>query len=226
MPGDRFELPGVPHPGGYVGKIVLTEGWRGRPWTRRTPFLAANLAINTPAHLVEPSIPNGFAYRCLSSGVTGDEEPGTGTNPPWPTSLGSTVGDGEDIVWECYKVTPTYADYGLIVNRNQVVTTDARPTVLATYSLANDATTQIDVTVTAFQRVDSGFPDGATFTLRGAWCRGADSAPIEIKAPTVLDTNPNRTTWTAILELRGNNVVLLVSGGGPNVEWTSVRQAT
>jgi hypothetical protein len=226
LPGDRFELPGVPRPGGYVGKIVLTEGWRGRRWTPRTHCEAARPQLGAPAHTVEPSTPNGYAYRCLRRGHTGETEPGVGSNPPWPTRIGDSVNDGE-VLWECVGAVPRYTDYGLIVDRGSGITTDNTRIILASYPLIDNTTTLVDVSVTAFQSAGPGSPDGATFVLRGAWCRGAGGAPIEVKAPVVLDSSLNHLgqPWVAMLVLSGNNAEVRVSGNaGKTIRWTSIRQ--
>ena len=42
---------------------------------------------------IRPSVPNGFAMRCVSAGTSGAEE------PTWPTTLNDTVADGS-VTWK------------------------------------------------------------------------------------------------------------------------------
>jgi len=72
---------------------------------------------------VSPTTPNGFLYRVTDNGTSG------GTEPTWPTTLGSTVVDGT-VTWQCVpdylKVDDpltefsavTVADFTFIVNKS------------------------------------------------------------------------------------------------------------
>ena len=106
-----------------------------------------------------------------------------------------------------------------IVDRKIVTTTDGQQTLLHGYSIVDNATTQVDVTVTAFQNANAGpgSPDGATFVLRGAWFNagGITGTTIELKSPIPpVDRSHTGTskTWDAILKREGPTVHLYVTG--------------
>jgi len=229
-PGDRFEMPGIPVPGGYVGKIVLTEGFRGRPWRGQQQASIGDPVFGNFPDTVEPSEPNGFVYRCINAGITGITEPGTDSNPPWPTIIGNTVNDG-NVIWKCFsKQLPEYADYGLIVDRGIATTTDGSITLLDSYPLPDNETTSVDVTVTAFHSGSvASQADGAMFVLRGAWFRAGGGNVIQVKAPIVLDSNPNviGAAWTAQLVPNGINIEVQVKGDlNKTIKWKCIRQGT
>jgi hypothetical protein len=79
---------------------------------------------------------------------------------------------------------------------------------VASYPLSDDATTAIDAVVVMKQSAGPSSPDGAMFKLSGAWCRDSGGAPVQIKAPAIVDSNQNSQgpAWTAVLALSGNNV--------------------
>jgi hypothetical protein len=118
----------------------------------------------------------------------------------------------------------------LIVDRRTVTTKDANAIVLHRFALEDKATTQVDVTVTAFQNAGPGSPDGATFVLRGAWFNAGGTIK-ELKPPTQMDRNPQKDPtrphipsddWKAYLQLDGPTVHLYVKGDGNEIKWESV----
>jgi hypothetical protein len=63
------------------------------------------------------------------------------------------------------------------------------------------------------QSAGTSSPDGAMFKLSGAWYRDGGGVPVQIKAPTIVDSNPNANgpAWTAALALNGNSVEVLTT---------------
>jgi hypothetical protein len=92
-------------------------------------------------------------------------------------------------------------------------------------ALTNEMTTTIYCVVTAFQIAGTSKPDGAEFQLKGVWYRDLGSLTV-IKAPTVVDSNPNAhgAAWTAVLATTsGQGVQILVTGdAAKTIRWSSV----
>ena len=142
--------------------------------------------------------------------------------------------EDNEVRWQCVGRVPRYADYGLIAARGVVTTTDNTLTTLDTYRLTDNATTQVDVIVTAYQVAGTDSPDGATFTLRGAWRYSSgdpeSSRPpevVEVRGFSILERNRNARgdEWTAMLALNGNNVEVRVRGErDKTIQWASIRQ--
>lgn len=105
-----------------------------------------------------------------------------------------------------------------------LTTTNNTTTTVATYALGTSTLTYINVVVLAWQ---PGGPDAACFKLSGAWYRNGSSAPVQVKAPVVdeSDANASGTAWTATLVLSGNNVNVRATGDtGKTIKWEVIRQ--
>jgi len=113
------------------------------------------------------------------------------------------------------------------IGSTRTQTTNNTSTTIATYTLPSDGVTHVNVVVGAFQASGTGDPDAATFVLSGAWYRDAGGAPVQVRAPTVDQSNPNAngTAWTAVLDIGGNDVRVRVTGDtGKTIQWGAVRQ--
>jgi hypothetical protein len=91
--------------------------------------------------LVRPTAGNGFLYRVATAGTS------SGTQPTWPTVIGTTVTDGT-VVWEC-------------VGRRVLVLTGTFPswatsTITARYLVMHDHTPSTDATRPLIGLVDFG----------------------------------------------------------------------
>lgn len=75
-----------------IGGTGIVSGWFGR----LTNYLSA--ASVTLGAWVLPATPNGFKYLAMTAGTT------SATPPTWPTSAGSTVGDG-GVTWKAFATT-------------------------------------------------------------------------------------------------------------------------
>lgn len=140
--------------------------------------------------IVEPSTPNGYAYRCTTAGTSG------GSEPTWGTTLGGTTADGT-VVWTCiphYLAVPagstprdtfrivTVADYSFIVNKSVEV---------QTYSTASGARARKNVwffpdywkktdgDATRFYIPSIGSDEGTVQTLADLPAPGDPSPPSE-----------------------------------------------
>jgi len=71
-------------PSGFVSTIS------GAVWT-----LTTAKTTSAPISFAVPTVSNGFYYKCTTGGTTG------GTEPTWPTTIGTTVSDGS-VVWTCW----------------------------------------------------------------------------------------------------------------------------
>lgn len=71
-------------PSGLVSRIA------GSTWILSTAYTTTG-----PISFVVPVTANGFYYKCTTAGTT------AGTEPTWPTSIGTTVTDGT-AVWTCW----------------------------------------------------------------------------------------------------------------------------
>ena len=67
---------------------------------------------------ITPTVPNGFVYECLSSGITGAIE------PDWPTVTGETVTDGT-VEWKTLSDTSLVRSGDTITNSEWEVSVDA-----------------------------------------------------------------------------------------------------
>lgn len=74
-------------PAGITATLAAT-------WTTLQAYVSNDMVIPTAAHL------NGFYFKCTTGGTTG------GTEPTWPTTIGSTVTDGT-VTWTCWGHTAT-----------------------------------------------------------------------------------------------------------------------
>ena len=91
-------------------------------------------------------------------------------------------------------------------------------------SLTPGMVTTVYTIVTACQLAGTGNPDAAEFQLKGVWLRSGGSL-IVIKAPVVIDSNPNLngSAWTAVLLASGTSVLVRVKGDtGKTVRFSSV----
>lgn len=107
-------------------------------------------------------------------------------------------------------------------------TTTNAPHVMESIALADNTETAVYVEVQGLQNTagEPGTPDGAEFQLKGVWFRANGGAPVVVKVPTVVDSNPNANgaAWTAVLLLLGNAVEIVVTGdNGKDVSWTTTR---
>lgn len=64
--------------------------------------------------LIEPTIRNGYIYKCTTAGTSGSDEPTT-----WPTTIGNTVGDGT-VVWTCDQRVDSTLVRGSVRVKNQI----------------------------------------------------------------------------------------------------------
>lgn len=111
----------------------------------------------------------------------------------------------------------------------ELVTSDNTTQTLGTIgrtggSLTDGRLTTIYAVVIANQHSGLNAPDGAEFQLKGVWLRHAGSLTV-IKAPTVVDSNPNAhgTAWTAVLFASGTSVLVKVTGDTSKViTWSTV----
>lgn len=83
------------------------------------PVWSASLVVSADysyqQHVV-PTVANGFQYVCIQSGTTG------GTQPTWPTSIGSTVTDG-GVIWQAVGAIIRTGTIGTVTdNKNFTVT--------------------------------------------------------------------------------------------------------
>lgn len=67
-------------------QITLTPTYILDDWEGTTAYVLGDTVI--------PTTPNGFRYEVTTAGIT------AGTEPSWPTSIGSTVADG-GVIWTC-----------------------------------------------------------------------------------------------------------------------------
>jgi hypothetical protein len=175
---------------------------------------------------------------------------GVYTEPTWP-SVGATftdLSDGGGNVWKylgakakynyskfiddpLIHITPQVETNWANLARSKVVQqkiiNSGALTVVHAYALPDNATTVVSVEVAAKQSEGTSSPDGASFSLKGVWYRNAAGAPVQVKAPTVTDSNPNATgtAWSAVLALNGNNVEVRVAGdAAKTITWTVIRE--
>ena len=111
----------------------------------------------------------------------------------------------------------------------QLTTSDSTTSVLGSIgrvagSLSDDKTTTIYVVVIANQQAGLNAPDGAEYQLKGVWQRNAGALTV-IKAPTVVDSNPNAngTAWTAELVANGTAIDIEVTGDtSKTIVWSAI----
>lgn len=92
---------------------------------------------------ITPTVPNGFVYECLSSGITGAIE------PDWPTVTGGTITDGT-VEWTTISDTSLVRSGDTITNSEWEISVDA---VLSEDSLTG-AITYVKVSDVPFSIVD------------------------------------------------------------------------
>lgn len=92
-------------------------------------------------------------------------------------------------------------------------------------ALTNQMTTTVYAVVTAWQIAGTSAPDGAEFQLKAVWWRNGATITA-VKAPTIVDSNPNAhgSAWTCVLALNaGNGVKIVVTGdNAKTIRWSSI----
>jgi hypothetical protein len=192
----------------------------------------------------EPQWPQAASAQVVDgSGATQVTWQEAGADP-----VGTYVVDGTAI-WTCIGRVPAYSRVGFIDDpdvkivpqpeidwrgdglprvrerKASLQTTTAAITVLDTSPLADDACTHVDAVVTALQPAGPGAPDGASFSLRGAFLRVGGGAPVVVAAPKVVDSHPNANgvKWKANMRLNGDAVEVRVKAqAGKTVHWSCV----
>lgn len=121
--------------------------------------------------------------------------------------------------WTCAGPVATFSDYAPIYEKGTVETSDATPTVLDSYPLEDNATTHIEVFVTAYQT--SGPSDGVTWVLRAAWRR---TGPAVTHLGATSSDQQGSAAWFAALTPNGTNIEVRVTGeAGKTIRWRSIR---
>lgn len=130
----------------------------------------------------------------------------------------------DDVSWVSPSLPNAYSSKGMLTIEN-----DASSTTLVTIgrqagSLVNLAQTAIYVEVGAVQLAGTsyGSEGGAEFQLKGVWYRTGSSLLV-VKAPTVVDSNPNQngTAWTAVLLASGTSIQVNVTGdAAKTIRWS------
>ncbi len=207
-------------------------GWWGLTWAHGDGYVS--IAFSTPKASVGAGhvfFPNGFyfwgGYQRYWSAANAAPTGGTYANGDMVWNL--TTSAGSPIGWTCTVAgTPgTWKSFGIVTDKFTATTSNNSTTTVKAIALSDNATSQIDVLVTAKQTAGTSNPDGAAFSLRGAWYRDSGGAPVQVKGPTVMDSNPNANgaAWTAVLAVSGNNVNVNVTGDtGKTIAWTCVQQ--
>lgn len=224
MVGDQFWLQGTGRAGSFSGWTVKKEGYRGLEWSSSTPYYTDGVAPGTVADLIVPvgtdpdePAPGTKVFRCIVPGAPGAVE------PTW--SLAVIVGDTvsevmSDVVWQYVGDVAEYARIGEIADRGKVTTTDATPTVLATYPIDVSAASYISATVAAM-RPDLG--GAGTFVVSASWYW--DGADFQTLRPVTLDQSDCTGAWTVDLVQSGSQVALTVTGeAGVTINWTAVQK--
>ncbi len=133
--------------------------------------------------------------------------------------LGSTSADTNDWVPDSGVGQKTHG------KKTSLITTTNATTAIETVALPDSAVTAVYAEISAHQKAGTSSPDGAEFQLKGVWRRDG-GAPVQIKAPTVIDGNVNAsgTGWTAVLLVSGNTVLINVTGDtGKTISWRCTR---
>ena len=118
---------------------------------------------------------------------------------------------------------------GRVQKNSIIIQNDASSTQLDLVGIQGGALTNLMITtiyvvVLAEQIAGTSSPDGAEFQLKGVWRRNGTLTVI--KAPTVVDSNPNAngTPWTAVLFANSSSgVEVLVTGdAAKTIRWSCV----
>jgi hypothetical protein len=250
--GDVVWRPDSATPGGTALDVVTTAGYEATPWRARSQQVSGIAPPDPDARvptLVRPrNVTNTKRFLCVISGSTVETEPNWNASVRcWGDEFTETSGT---VRWRYVGDAPAYAVVRLHTATTQYVTqaesiwtpvghvrgyakgyalqtTDNSVGVAASYPLPSNTTAGIDVVVRAYETSGTGTPDGATFTLQGAWLRVA-GAPQQIQAPVVSVSNPNATgtAWTAVLALNSNSVEVHVTGDtGKTIQWACFLQS-
>jgi hypothetical protein len=91
-----------PHQGGRVAINFANRANTPAAWLANHAYGVASNGTATAVGLVQPTVANGFVYRCIVAGTTGS------TQPTWPTTVGATVADGT-VTWECHTLAMQFS---------------------------------------------------------------------------------------------------------------------
>ena len=110
-PAVTFQLRASPN-ADMTGNVIIAQSAGYRPgvstWVLSTAYTAGTVAAKT-GHVRRPTTPNGYQYRCTTSGTSAASE------PTWPTVAGTTVADGT-AVWTCELATGRQLVAGLDID--------------------------------------------------------------------------------------------------------------
>ena len=105
--------------GGLSAHVCPDDGWEAVDNTHKY-LMFENLntendvwvadTVTTIGHVVKPTVPNGFEYRCTAR--AGDFKTHATTEPVWPTTLGATIVD-DMVTWECINLND--ATYEIVI---------------------------------------------------------------------------------------------------------------
>lgn len=221
--GDQFWTQGTGACGSYAGWTVRKNGFRGVQHVLGTSYVTSNV-FGGVADMVEPAsldpdqpAEGTSVYRCVTSGTSDPV-----VVPDWASApnVGNTVNDGT-VVWENVGTVALYSRIGVLHEQGRVTTTDDTPTVIATYPLADNTITYVDVVVLGMRTDDDA---AGSYVWSGSWYRRSGGAAVAVRTPT---QEQGDGTWTVALSLSGNDALVTVTGEvGATINWTVTRKGS
>lgn len=91
---------------------------------------------------VQPTVSNGYFYRCTTAGTSGSGE------PSWPTTVGATVSDGSTAIWTCAGKVALTADVDYVATAGGI-------TLLDSAAVAPDESLQVSYTKAVGRSVEA-----------------------------------------------------------------------
>lgn len=231
------------------GNLILSGGGKNGSGTKGGILFQLDNNTDTLMQLVAPSSTQRILGLLKNGSITATEMPAntgdlvmyvadTATPPTSGNPVNGVVVYSESGILKVKQSDGTFVSVGSVPNpsiwgtstaqttsRQYTVTTnDGTLTTAATFTLADNASTKLDVLVVG--RRTGVAAESAQFNMTMGYIRLSAGAPVAIGTLTSADPRNTGVSWSATITTSGNDAVVKVTGeAGKTINWFVVLQA-